>query len=498
MNEMTPKLPQEFERVLTEYYSTPAPSDEFAARLEMQLRSKVEQSHSKSRTTEGNAFMKLARTRALRAILIALLILLILTTVAYALGKVLGFIPGIGIVDQSVPMRVLAEPVTITREGLTLTVEQVVLSADQTVLVYKVEGMQMDAYENDNNGKATSDAQVNGTSSYSSLVTIPLPLDRTPENLSTSLASKTICVSDEHLLLPDGTKLPVQTGGGKGWSSGFENHDVFGPIPLEIKQATFALSCIPEVAPGKSPENWKIPLRFVPAPSDMTVLPIASAVTNGSQSEIIVEKIIETKEGYILIGKFRATGLPANFDPSGHHGVEFIDSNGKRIEASPARNILLNENKVAGEFPWEYEIQGKKLAFPLLIRIDTIYGFMQGASATFEFDTGDNPQVGQTWTIDPNVQIGGYKVHEVIITGTAVGYDFFFKNDRDVQLFDPEIVGFQIKSGGGGGDGFGRGEVHYQLQYEGAIPSGKLTVKLSNLLVLIHGLWTLTWSPPSK
>ncbi len=445
---------------------------------------------------EKRNFMQTVRARPALAMVLVLLALALISGVAYAIGKINGFIPGVGMVDQSAPLRVLAEPVTITREGITLTVEQVVLSADKTVIVYKVEGIPTDAYENDNNGEATSDAQANGTSSYSSSVIIPL--DGTPENLSTSFVSKTICVSDEYLLLPNGTKLPVQTGGGNGWTSGFENHDVFGPIPLEIKQATFALSCMPEVAPGKLPENWKIPLRFVPVSSDMTVLPIVNAVTNGSQSAITVEKIIETTDGYILIGKFRAMGLPANFDPSGHHGVEFVDANGKHLEALPTNTISLNENKIVGEFPWEYEINEEKPAFPLSIRIDTIYGFVQGASAKFEFDTGDNPQVGQIWTIDPNVQIGGYDVHEVIVTRTATGYDFFFKNDRDVQLFDPEIVGFQIKSGGGGGDGFGRGEVHYQLQYEGTIPSGQLTVKLSNLLVLIHGPWTLTWTPPNK
>jgi len=41
---------------------------------------------------------------------------LLLSGVVYALGRSLGYIPGIGIVEQSVPIRVLAEPVTVEQQ----------------------------------------------------------------------------------------------------------------------------------------------------------------------------------------------------------------------------------------------------------------------------------------------------------------------------------------------------------------------------------------------
>ena len=57
---------------------------------------------------ERKSPMNLFRTRPLVALLIALFILLALSGVAYAIGKSLGYIPGVGIVDQSAPIRILA------------------------------------------------------------------------------------------------------------------------------------------------------------------------------------------------------------------------------------------------------------------------------------------------------------------------------------------------------------------------------------------------------
>ena len=66
---------------------------------------------SVSTRLERKSPMMTLRTRPVAAVLIALLILFALSGVVYALGRAFGYIPGIGIVDQSVPIRVLAEPV---------------------------------------------------------------------------------------------------------------------------------------------------------------------------------------------------------------------------------------------------------------------------------------------------------------------------------------------------------------------------------------------------
>ena len=90
--------------------------------------------------------MTVIRTRPLTAILIALFVLLALSGVVYALGRAFGYVPGVGLVENSSGMRVLVEPVSVTRDGVTLTVTQALVYSDHVQLVYDVKGI---APEND-------------------------------------------------------------------------------------------------------------------------------------------------------------------------------------------------------------------------------------------------------------------------------------------------------------------------------------------------------------
>ena len=73
---------------------------------------------------------------------IAVLVLMILLalanspTVVRAMKSVFDPTPGIGTVEQNIPMRVLESPVTRERVGIKLTVRQVVINSEETVLTY--------------------------------------------------------------------------------------------------------------------------------------------------------------------------------------------------------------------------------------------------------------------------------------------------------------------------------------------------------------------------
>ena len=95
---------------------------------------------------ERKSPMTTLRTRPFTAILIALFVLLALSGAAYALGRVFGYIPGVGLVENDSGMRVLVEPVSVTRDGVALTVTQTLVYSDHVQLVYEVKGI---APEND-------------------------------------------------------------------------------------------------------------------------------------------------------------------------------------------------------------------------------------------------------------------------------------------------------------------------------------------------------------
>ena len=90
---------------------------------------------------ERKPLMMTLRTRPILALLIAFLILFALSGVVYALGRAFGYIPGIGVVDQSVPIRVLAEPITGKQQGISVTVSKVVADSSRTFISYRVAGI---------------------------------------------------------------------------------------------------------------------------------------------------------------------------------------------------------------------------------------------------------------------------------------------------------------------------------------------------------------------
>src|SRR5215208_7707856 len=79
------------------------------------------------------------RTRPLMAILIVLLILLVLSSAVYALGRAFGYNPGIGVVEQSSSMRMLEAPAPLEREGIRVTVTNVIASSASTSIRFQVE-----------------------------------------------------------------------------------------------------------------------------------------------------------------------------------------------------------------------------------------------------------------------------------------------------------------------------------------------------------------------
>jgi len=107
--------------------------------------------------------------------------------------KLFGYIPGVGIVDQSNPIRVLAEPVSVTRDGITVTVTSATLTGDRTQIAYRIFGVPGSAYP-----------------------------DR--EDIVG-------CITQEYLRLADGTQLTAVNYG-------------YQPVPTDVNEAVFVIPCI--------------------------------------------------------------------------------------------------------------------------------------------------------------------------------------------------------------------------------------------------------------
>jgi len=94
-----------------------------------------------SQLGERNSTMQILRARPVLLALVLFLLLAFLSGAAYAFGRMFGIVPGVGIVDQSMPLRVLSEPSIVERDGLTVTVSEMVADSKHTFVAYAWEGI---------------------------------------------------------------------------------------------------------------------------------------------------------------------------------------------------------------------------------------------------------------------------------------------------------------------------------------------------------------------
>ena len=501
MSDLTPKLPQELRRTLEQYYTSPLPRPEFASRLEAQLRQDMERVRNRRTVPERISFMRLVQARPLAAILIALLALLILSGVAYAIGKVTGLIPGIGLVDQSTALRILAEPVVVEKDGLTVTVSEVVADSNRTYVAYSLDGIRVPAM------------------------------------------ARATCGALPSLQLPDGSALSivsVDDGGPRGARVGsilkLEQSVTYSSIPADVDTVTFTLPCVlPE---GTGPENWRIPLELSPAPRDY-VTPVveigATFVASNPEfvtsptpttdmriftpeppdtlpatttpvpdgSGLYLEKVIELPDSYILVGHFTDAGdlpgaLQVNLDP--YEDLPHIEDRAGNPVSFEVRADVQPEMG-SGIRYWAYEI-AKSVQGPLTITLDQVN---LAVSYTFEFhfDAGANPQKGQRWDLNIPVHLGSYEYVMDSVEVIENGYLFKYHSGKELPegaslLFN--LIGHTPESESGEKkDRETTVDYSAKFTYAPPLPAGQLTVNLTSMeTVPLQGPWTLTWSPPSK
>jgi hypothetical protein len=381
--------------------------------------------------------------------------------VAAAVQKLLGYVPGVGLVSTDAPLRILEQPVEQTRDGVTLTVTSALLSADQTRIEYRVFGIPRDAYPNSED--------VPG------------------------------CMQQEYLRLPDGTRL--------------ERMNDYPAVPANVNEAVLVIPCLLNTLPGKAPENWELPLRFIPAPEGYVVLPVeeinptvtvqetetGATPTQEEQPEIVkVTRVIETENGYILIVSFLPDGVAATWMQQSGPPV-ITDASGQKVAYNiplDIQNSLPADPNGADVMAYQFNASGVTFPVSILYRGIAIGVLDPEAKASFIFDAGDNPQPGQQWMLNQSIELAGHTLTVVSVDADSRGgYSFRFKSDANVNAVSVSIEGHTPNGGGGGGPV--NGEFNISQSYA-VLPSGKLTIVLSGLSEVTEELeWTAQWSPTS-
>lgn len=432
---------------------------------------------------ERKSPMTVLRSRPLAAVLIALLVLLTLSGAVYALGRALGYIPGMGVVDQNTAFHVLPEPVSQTRDGVTVTVEQAILNTDKIMLTYKVDGL-------------------------------------TPDKFS-FLEPLNTCMYSAELHFPAGEIVGSGSGEATQINGGFEDSHLYSPVPPGAKEAVLVIPCIQgALAPGLLPENWELPLEFVAAPPNLvltmmpvteiapTFAPIMPTVEStlvsdvGGASPVGITQIIDTGDHYILVGEDH---------PADMQLIDWIltDGNGQPLDYQvPSADVDFGgETMLTNPHLWAVEIAK---GFTPPVHITHRYRATLSANSQdkyeFEFNMGTNPQQGQVWDVNQEFQLAGHTVRLTTITadlfvagGGGLRFDFR-TDDPAVNHFMVDIDGYTHKdrqffpNNYAEGDPLA-GQLNVYLVYP-ELPKGKLKVIFSNLY--LNGemkIWTVDWQP---
>ena len=489
MNEITPKLPQGLQNALTDVYAAPEPSAEFAAGLEAQLRQRMKALQRTTTIPERNSFMKLMQSRPLAALLIALIVLLLLSSAVYALGKVLGYIPGIGMVEQGSAMRTIENPVVVERDGFRLTVMNVVAGPSATSIRFQVEWLVPPA--------STGDMD-------------------------------TSCQGVPSLILPNGTQLSlIQTKdkfmtGDLGTNFGYGYVMEFAPVPADQNDVILQYPCLMPLVPGPLPRDWQASLHLVPAPDDlalpvMTAPPAASSTAPASgvaaavdtpisapdpthRIAMSVDSFVVMDDGYLVIGSMQWS---VNDYPSfGVNPIDFMgyinvtDANGQPVEWQEVFGNVKPQDEEFRSY-WAIKIMNKNFAAPLIIKMNAVD--VDVAPLVFQFDTGVAPQAGQSWDINQNIQLLDSVVH--VVRATLLDSDGSLNFQVDTQV-DPDIVGDIHMStslnqcmGGGGGYPTERLEMIpvYIPMCRPDLPPGIVEMQIGG--AVLWGDWQVQWQP---
>jgi len=418
----------------------------------------------------------------LALLVFAILLTLIFTspTIVNALRRLLGYVPGVGLVESNSSFSMLAEPVSQTRDGVIVTVEKAILNTDNALIVYKVEGLSADKFS--------------------------------------FLEPANTCMLSDELRFPNGISVKSSGGQSEPLDDGFESTYKYAHIPIGAQDATLFIPCIQgALAPGLLPENWELPLHFVPASPDkaLTMLPVIEttpssepqAVTaipsvestslpdTGSANSLTVTRFIDADDSYILIGEFNP---PAPSQPGASRvetlNMDLIDGAGQKIDWQIPTDITLPVSDSPYRQVWAVKFT-KGAVMPVHITCTARYVFPLNSQETyaFEFDAGTNPHLGQKWNLNKEFQFAGHTIHLTEISADLTGYFFSFESaDARVNSLSAKIDGY-TPIDHGGSVGTAGWDVY---DFYSKMPAGKLKVILSDLY--FNGEtkdYSLDWQP---
>jgi hypothetical protein len=484
-------LPPEIEEMVQNISDVPEPNAVFLNSLREQFISKGIEAAQKNKETP---MIKISRRsfispRLAWALGIALLIVILsLTatspTVVNALKRMFGFVPGVGIVEETSSLRILASPFTVENGGTSVNIDQVAVDAEKTIVIYQY---------------PTID---------------PSPSYQPPATFKEDRPA---------LILPDGTRLDVRLR--RRLPSdipGVIRYLLeFPPLPKNVNDATLELTRLISMMPGQGPEDWSIQFHLIPAPAGM-ILPVENvqvtepaptgapeAATSSSQTpptidssygiKSTLDSFVRMDDGILLIGSMQwdQQNYPAYaVDPSIDYAT-VTDATGKAVAFEPMYGVERPQNEEFRSY-WAIKVTDKNFQSPLKIEITSMIVSLSPFS--FQFDPGTNPKAGQSWPLNSDVTVLGKNVHFTSVQLNSQDDNnlmLVFNAQSELNFIGDLYLRTSVNQCKGGGGGLPTEPVTNLQVYESLcrsdFPPGSVDVQVNGADVF--GSWVVIWQP---
>jgi hypothetical protein len=444
----------------------------------------------KTRIQKGKSVTMRPRMKVLAAAILILLILVLVLVevpgVAAAIQRWFGYIPGIGLVREG-QIRQLAAPVVVKRDGISITVEQALLDSEKTVIIYKVENMPASA----------------------------LPADK---------EDPSVCREPPSLRLPDGRALtPDYGGGGSNWGTSYEGRSSYPAVPRNADTAVLFFPCLETALADKVPANWEIPLRFIPAPPDLTAFPVIEIATptapvsttlpqdthalNPDDISLNLDRAVQMDDGYLLYGTVHwRKGIIDWLEVMDPASIHLLDAAGKEIPFEIINDDQTSPSREQRQTVFAIKTAPLQSAESLTLILDSAIVEVP-VNAGFTFDPGPNPRPGQEWVLDRELDVGygyslrvlnaSYPIQQMKGVPQQAGLLFVMESDTGVSGAILTDLAHPLRGGGGGGGGESSpGPFSGGFIYVGDFPAGQIAVDIQSIWVRLQGHWQTQWTPP--
>ncbi len=486
----------DMERMLQEANRTPAPAREFVDVLRARISGLPAPTADDSLKRRPVARRLWITAGVTAGILLTTVIVAGPERVAALIRGVVGYLPGMGFLQESASTLVLMEPVSAGQQDLVVTVMQAVADPIQVKMKIRVHrfgswNLQKDPLEHG---------------------PWPLPVLRFADGTE-------IGMREDYFLIHE--------------DPSFEIVGVFPPLPSGVRQVTLIMDPVFPFGRAGEPQMMEIPLQFQPL-TPGSALPVIDTISNEAYPEVAplskettgtfasqagvdfrLERVVPADGKYILMGSYRWSNPDWSSvhavgdlnDELGLTAIGLTDANGRQISYEPY--LAFDEftpSQEKGINQWVIVTEETDAPGPWTFSVSAMRVTIEPHNLSFSLDPGGEWEDGRTMALEQALDLNGYPARIISarwhpVDGSEEEMAMELDLCADPRVLKIELGEATVSIGGSQGNQNRKGEANdilwQDLYFQPPLPDVPLRIDVVSYAIQLDGAWIFTWQPPN-